>query len=223
MPPARPRDAGFTLAEALVALFIFGLISTMILGVLTMQARADTTLSHRIEAEDRVVLTQNTLRERMIAMRQILDPRGSGNTTLFKGLENRVEFMAPTYQAEGPRALHRFVLELDQRDNLVLSAINERTSPQAEVIEGLGWSRQVLLNNVRHIDVDYFGSDTVTGRDIWQQSWVERPRLPKLIRMRVTFGRGDTRAWPVFMVHPAPQSRVPCRDDSASKNCGGKS
>jgi general secretion pathway protein J len=220
-PPA--NAAGFTLAEALVALFVFGLISTMILGVLTMQARADATLRTRIEAQDRVALAQNTLRERMTRMRQVTDARGTGDTIIFSGLPNQIEFMAPTYQAEGPHALHHFSLHLEQGNNLVLSSINERTSPQAAVIEGLGWAPLVLLDNVTHIDLDYFGQDTISGRDSWQQNWTQRGRLPKLIRMKLAFGRGDTRVWPVLMIRPAPQSRLPCRDDNSSRDCGEKS
>ncbi|MFM9937323.1 MAG: type II secretion system protein J, partial [Novosphingobium sp.] len=143
------REAGFTLIEALVALFVFGLISTLILGVLSMQARAEATLRGRIEAEDQVVAAQNTLRERMGAMRQLLDPRGSGDTALFRGFADQLEFVAPTFQAEGPRALYRFRLQAITGDKLVLYALSERTSVQTTASQALAWTPLILLSNVK--------------------------------------------------------------------------
>ncbi len=214
------HDAGFTLAEALVALFVFGLISAMILGVLTMQARAEESLLGRIDAEDRVVLAQNALRERVSAMRMIPDAKGSADTVVFSGFPNQLEFVAPTFQADGPHALHRFLIHVAQGGNLVLSAVNERTSPRAAVLEGIGQRQLVLLNNVARMDIDYYGPGKFVQYDSWQQNWLRRGILPKLIRIRVTFGRSDSRTWPVLMVRPAPMTRVPCRDDNGSPNCG---
>jgi len=214
------NDAGFTLAEALVALFVFGLISAMILGVLTMQARAEGTLFGRMEAADGVVLAQNALRQRISGMRMIPDTRGTADTVLFTGLPNQLEFVAPTFQADGPHALHRFLVNVTQGRNLVLSAVNERTSPRAAVLEGIGRRQLILLNNVARVDIDYYGPGKFVQYDSWQQSWLRRGSLPKLIRIRVTFGLGDSRTWPVLMVRPAPMTRVPCRDEIGSKNCG---
>jgi len=140
-PITPPTDEhGFTLFEALVALFVVGLIAMMVLGVVSMEVRADMSLRGRIESEDGIVLAQNILRERMTDIRQIKEPRSSSDATQFIGRPDRVEFLAPIYEAEGPHAVHRFVLRLDGSGNLVLYTMNERASAMAESIEGAGWS-----------------------------------------------------------------------------------
>ena len=216
------KEAGFTLIEALVALFVFGLVATLVLGVLSMQARAESTLRGRIEAEDKVVLAQNTLRERMSAMRRLVDPRG-GDTAFFRGQSDRLEFIAPTFQAEGPRALYRFRLQVVTGDRLVLYTLNERTSLQATTSEARGWAPLELLDNVTRLEIGYFGPDRFTGADTWQLDWMSRTALPKLVRIRAVMGQGDVRRWPLLIVRPAPQSRKPCGDQTASQNCGDKS
>jgi len=80
-----------------------------------------------------------------------------------------------------------------------------------------------LIGNVNAINLDYFGIDLTTGHDIWQSQWIDRGRVPKLIRLKLSFRNGDTRYWPVFIAKPGPMSRAPCRDDDSARNCGEKS
>lgn len=220
MMRTRESEAGFTLTEALVALLVFGLLSSMILSVLTLQGRAENTLRNRIDADDRVALAQNLLRERMDAMRAVVDIRGAGDYVSFRGLPHSVDFESPTFQAEGPHALHRFRLQMERGGNLMLYTINTRSTVDWRLQSIAGWQAIPLLDRVDKIEFTYFGPDRYTGRDAWQETWERRRSLPKLVRMRLAFAPGDPRAWPVLMVKPAPQTRVPCREDNQGKDCG---
>jgi len=217
--PSR-REAGFTLTEALVALFVFGLLSSMILSVLTLQGRAESTLRNRIDADDRVSLAQTLLRDRMDAMRAVPDLHGTGDSLTFRGFPNKLEFDAPIYQAEGPHSLHHFRLQMERGGNLVLYALNTRSTVDAQKQGIEGWQALPLLERVDRIEFTYFGPDRFTGQDAWQQTWEERRSLPKLVRMKLAFPAGDPRAWPVLMVRPAPQTRLPCREQNLGKDCG---
>ncbi len=217
---ARRHEAGFTLTEALVALFVFGLLSSMILSVLTLQGRAESTLRNRIDADDRVALAQNLLRDRMDAMRAVVDIHGAGDSLTFRGLPGSMDFESPTYQAEGPHALHHFRLQKERDGNLVLYALNTRSVVDWRTQGTTGWQALPLLERVDRVEFTYFGPDRFTGRDAWQETWERRRSLPKLVRVRLAFATGDPRAWPVLMVKPAPQTRLPCRDDYQTKDCG---
>ncbi|MGY2498419.1 prepilin-type N-terminal cleavage/methylation domain-containing protein, partial [Klebsiella pneumoniae] len=64
--PLPPRDRGFTLAEALVSLFVFGLIATMIGAVLN-------TLNVRLDAEAIAFMLQHGEAKVVIADREFYD------------------------------------------------------------------------------------------------------------------------------------------------------
>lgn len=222
-PARRPAraDGGFTLTEALVALAIFGLLSAMIASVLTMQLRADASLRGRMEADDRVVQAQTLLRERMDAMRAVVDIHGSGDTVTLYGLPDRLDFTAPAWRSEGPHALYIYHLMLGRNGTLVLAAQNELAQTAEGYTNPAMFPSVELLDNVARIELTYYGPDRFTGRDAWQERWTQRRALPKLIRLKVAFAPGDPRVWPVLMVQPAPQVRLPCREDNTSRDCGG--
>ena len=213
-------DAGYTLAEALVSLFIFSLISVMILGVVTLQGRAEGTLRNRIDRDEAVVLAQTILRSRMDGMRSLVDIHGTGDSVAFDGRPDLLQFDAPIFQSAGPHALHHFRLRLERDGNLVLYTMNGRSLTDWRPPGNAGWNSLPLLADVARIQLTYFGPDRYTGKDAWQETWQRRRSLPKLISLRLIFPAEDPRRWPVLMVRPSPQTHLACRDENSGKDCG---
>ncbi len=214
------RDAGFTLAEVLVVLVIASLMSVMILGVLTLQARAEGSLRTRVTDGDAVVRVQSLLRARMETMRAFPDIHGVGDWVTFEGRPGLLQFDAPALQNDGPHALYHYRLQLDRSGNLLLLDLNSRSPIDWRILTNKGWNAMTLLSGASRIQLTYFGPDRFTGKDAWQENWIRRRSLPKLISIRVIFPSGDLRRWPVFMVRPSTQTRLPCHQDNFGKDCG---
>ena len=219
-PSRTQQDAGFTLAEVLVVLVIMSLMSVMILGVLTLQARAEGSLRTRVTDGDAIVRVQSLLRTRMETMRAFPDIHGVGDWVTFEGRPGLLQFDAPALHNEGPHALYHFRLQLDRSGNLLLLDLNSRSPIDWRLLSNEGWHAMTLLGGTSRMQLTYFGPDRFTGRDAWQESWIRRRGLPKLISIRVSFPSGDPRRWPVFMVRPSPQTRLPCHQDNFGKDCG---
>ncbi|WP_298191374.1 prepilin-type N-terminal cleavage/methylation domain-containing protein [Novosphingobium sp.] len=218
--PARRRDAGFTLAEMLVALALFGMISALLAAVIQLIARLDGASRRQGEAIEQVVAAQNLLRSRIEQLRALIDVRGLGDTIAMVGRRDEITFTAPGFAANGAHQLQAIRLRRTNRGQLVLYtapllAGNDIRLPSVE-----GWDAAPLLEGVQWMDIAYFGADWLTGRDLWQDSWQNRAQPPKLVRVRLGFAEGDSRSWPVLMVRPMSGVRLTCQDGRKSLDCG---
>lgn len=220
--PLPPRDRGFTLAEALVSLFVFGLIATMIGAVLSLQARADASLSARSETDDAVVVVQTMLRSRIEAARNLIDAKGVHDTVSLSGTAHGLDFIAPAPRSEGPHALQRYRLRRSSDGHVTLWHVSTlgNVVDAPEAVDG--WTGVPLLDHAARLDLAYFGPDRFTGRDAWQTEWLDRHVMPRLIRITLDFDAGDARVWPQFMVAPGSRLASPCREGTQSLDCGDR-
>lgn len=218
--PRHPAERGFTLAEVLVSLFLFGLVSAILLAVLNIENRADTAMHRQGDATQQVVTAQEILRGRIEAIRPEIAAFGTFDRIAIDGSSREFGFEAPVFASAGPHALHVFRVVLNDRHELVLRYASERSGVTVRDRAAQGWSTMKLLDRVQRLEFTYFGPDEVTGRDTWQQSWQERRVPPKLVRLRVGFAASDPRVWPVLLVRPWTGQRKQCDQGQTGPDCG---
>ncbi|MEI6643480.1 MAG: prepilin-type N-terminal cleavage/methylation domain-containing protein [Novosphingobium sp.] len=217
---ARTRDAGFTLAEMLVSLALFAMISALIAAVVDLIARLDTASRRRGEAVAEIVSAQTLIRARLEQMRALIDSRGLGDSISFVGEHGELTFVAPGFAAEGPHEAQAIRLRRTNQGRIVIYSVpvlsgSDIHSPSVE-----GWRAAPLLDKVQWMELAYFGPDRLTGRDVWQDRWVDRAQPPRLVRVRLGFAEGDPRSWPVLLVRPLSGVRLSCQDGRRSADCG---
>lgn len=220
LPRSTRRDTGFTLAEMLVALALFAMISALIAGVVDLIARLDGSARRQSDALDRVVSAQTVLRARLEQMRMLADPRGLGDTIALSGRTDELTFTAPGFAANGAHQLQALRLRRTPRGELVLYTVPLLAGRDLAASSVDGWSAAPLLAGVERLDIAYYGTDRVTGRDAWQDRWQARAQPPKLVRIRLLFAKGDARTWPVLMVRPMSGLRLSCTDGRRNFDCG---
>jgi len=219
--PLLPRkDAGFTLAEMLVSLFLFGLISALIAGVVDLIARLDGSVRQRGAAVDQVVSAQTMLRTRIEQLHPAIDIHGLGDTIAMIGTPDQFSFTAPGFAANGRHGDQVMRLRLTNQNRLVLYTAPALGGYDLRLPSVEGWQAAVLLDRVQWLQIGYFGPDRLTGRDMWQDRWTGRAQPPKLVRIRVGFADGDARRWPVLMVRPLTGTQLTCQDGRKSADCG---
>ena len=214
------KDAGFTLAEMLVSLFLFGLISALIAAVVHLITRLDGSVRQRGAAVDVVVAAQTTLRARLEQIRPAVDIHGLGDTLAMAGTPDAFTFTAPGVAANGRHSEQIMRLRLTAQHRLVLYNAPllggyDIRKPSVE-----GWNAAPLLDGVQWLQIGYYGPDLVSGRERWQDRWAGRAQPPKLVRIRVGFAAGDPRRWPVLMVRPLSGTQLTCEDGRKSIDCG---
>lgn len=216
----RRAAAGFTLAEMLVALALFGMISALLAAVINLIARLDGSSRRQSEMIEQVATAQDLLRARIEQMRPQVDPRGAGDTIAMVGLRDEVTFTAPGIAAGGAHQLQAIRLKRTAGGQLVLYTAPLLAGPDIRTPSVAGWSAAPLLGGVQTVELAYYGADRITGQDVWQDRWLGRAQPPKLVRMRLGFGAGDARSWPVLIVRPMSGVRLACPDGRQSLDCG---
>jgi hypothetical protein len=73
-----------------------------------------------------------------------------------------------------------------------------------------------VLRHVQGIAIAY-----LPAKGGWQDGWRNQPALPALIRIRVTFPKGDGRTWPELFIAPRISADADCTYDQSTKLCRG--
>ncbi|MBX9665292.1 prepilin-type N-terminal cleavage/methylation domain-containing protein [Novosphingobium sp.] len=220
LPRQAQHETGFTLAELLVALALFALVSSLIAGVVNLIARLDGAAQRQNDAAEQVVSAQTVLRARLEQMRPVIDPRGLGDTIAIVGSREELTFTAPGLAANGAHQVQAIRLRRTPRGEFVLYSAPLLAGFDLRAPSVRGWSAVPLLDGVRSIEIAYFGAERASGRDAWQDRWLNRAQPPKLVRVRLGFAEGDPRSWPVLMVRPMSGVRLACQDGRKSFDCG---
>ena len=203
MPRGGGQQTGFTLLEILVVLIVLGLL---VVG-LARGVRTGLTLwdaqTHRIgetaelDAEARVL--RMILNRIWIAPPRPIDPEAA-HPPEAAGQPDSLTFIG--YLPTGLGTTRRANITLELRDRrLVLRWTPHRhelsTAPAPEPIE------TELVRGVERLDLAYWGSPAPNQPAGWQTQW-DNYNVPGLIRVRLSFAKGDRRRWPDLIV--APQS-----------------
>jgi hypothetical protein len=171
--------------------------------------RTDSTTS----AVDQVRTVQELIRddiERMCPRRNVAAAQPAAPPRLeFSGAETSVQFLGPAPVAAGGRTCASMAFHL--------APAGAHTNLMLRLRNGVnGTSDAELLRQVQSVEFAYLAR----GRG-WQSRWTGRADLPDLIRLRVTFPKGDSRVWPELFIHPRISAEADCNYDAATQSCRG--
>jgi general secretion pathway protein J len=197
----RLREAGFTLLEILVALAVLGLLTVGLAqgvrtGIALWHAQA-----RRLAQIAELDAGERLLRTLFSSMPPPFAARFAGENAAPTGLEgaaDRVSFTGELPTGLGAAQRARMTLEL-RGGRLVLIWVPERhevlLGPAPKPVE------TTLLGGVSRLDLAYWGALFPNQPAAWQTEW-KGPLLPRLIRVRLAFIKGDPRRWPDLIVAP---------------------
>jgi len=203
---SRARDAGFTLIELLVSLTLLGLVFAILFGSLHFGARAWERTTASTSAIDSVGLAQDVLRRSIERACPRLMPGAEHRTPQhidFSGSPGAIRFLGPAPLAAGGQDCARLSFEVRP----------DGTRKRLVVAVGSSAGGTDLL---RHAESVEFAYRATTGG--WKSEW-SGATLPALVRLRVTFSKGDPRLWPELFVAPRISAEVDCTYDAATGTC----
>jgi general secretion pathway protein J len=213
-------DGGFTLVELLVAIALLSLLSVILLSSVRFGLTAWERGAAHVDRVDRVQLVQSFLRHSIEDAYPLFSIAGDGRGRVdFAGTPASLQMLSPVSRALGSGGRARLTLALSRGEagfDLVVTVAHELAP------EGRGEIKKVLLSSVQSVNLSYFGRSGSERADGWRGRWMEEPRLPKLVRIEVSFPPGDTRSWPEFTVAPRIGADVGCVYDPLTKRCRGR-
>jgi prepilin-type N-terminal cleavage/methylation domain-containing protein len=212
------RDRGFTIIELLVSLVILSMLTLMIITGLGSGRRVWERMDQNALALETVEGAQTLLRDRIERTYGATRYDTAAPYADFRGLSNRLNFLAPPPEVARPQALRRYDLSLGAAGDLILSSWSDvAADPDHPAITSV-----VVLRGVQAMDIAYFGVAPPDNTPRWRPAWIEQPAPPRLVRVRLAFASGDHREWPDMIVKPAADVDIRCILDIATGRCGGR-
>lgn len=215
------RTRGFTLVELLIALVLVSFITLILFSALRLATRAWDGVDRASEHTAELRIARGFI-ERMLAQlrptRVMVDAQ---EVEVFSGTADGIELVAPLSEHVGISGLYVLRLTLSEQgeqSNLILT----RWLLHPEVLEGGdgvpewtpfdgdreafsgdelddqdtasgSFGRTLLLVDVDAFEIAYFGIAEGEQDGEWFDEWLEQPRLPLLIRLRLTT---RSQSWP---------------------------
>jgi general secretion pathway protein J len=209
--------AGFTLVEALTSLAVFAVVSLLLLEGARL-LRADV-LRLQAQADGRSVASAQTwLRARLQRAFAYTQPNTGQLRVDFDGQPQTLAFVAPPPDAEAPDVLQHYALAIEPSGGLEVSMRGDLALDPEQATR-----RERILDRVAGVQLAYFGAAPPDNQPRWRERWEQQPSLPALVRIRVTFPRGDRRVWPDLIVDPAARLDSECIVVPSTGLCRGRS
>jgi general secretion pathway protein J len=207
-------QSGFTLLELVIALLLFALMGSVLVGSVSLSARSWDSGEAKAGEVSEMRQTQEFLRGQLSAQYPQRIRKAVGLPLMFGGEREEIRYAAalPPRVVDGGVFFFRLVLARAGTSNeLVL----ERVIPEPDAVDEPRFDkpeRSVLAKGIAELKIGYFGRDANSLPDSepsWRDRWDDRQRLPDLIRVEVKPERGP--AWPVLIVEPRRAPEAGCR------------
>ena len=202
---------GFTLIEILVAMTLLGVVMVLLFGGLRLGTRVWESGDESVEELARLEVVQGFIRRHLSQAYPLVvsDSRGERRIS-FVGRSDTLEFTTLMPAHLGAGGLHRLVLSVaaDGADGAGKRLVLRRRlfEPGVEVPLGRPGAEDehesVLLEHISGAAFSYYGATEADEEPAWRDAWEDAPSPPLLVRLGVTFPKGDRRYWPELVVRP---------------------
>lgn len=189
-------DAGFTLLEVLVAVFVLGVVLVLLTQGVRFGLQATQLQAAVRDRHGDLEVIDHALR-RMVAL---ADPGFFPEPSTLRGTAQTLSFTTELpISGDGPM----------QRADVTLSAqagrLLLRWTPHRHV-ERFGavpaWQQTVMLDGIERIELAYHAPDPNSA---WTAAW-NADKLPALVRIRIVFPDASGRHWPPLLVAPVREA-----------------
>ncbi len=196
-PPSAPQSVrGFTLLELLAGMAVFALMAGIVLGGIRLGVKSWDAAAQRSSTVDEMRVVHTLLRRQLASALPLASSRAGGWDLVFEGEAQSVRFVSelPGYVSGG--GIHFVTLELSpgpEGNDLVL-----RWRPLHALDADGPPDQAVLVKNVAHLRLQYFGARARNALPEWRDSWRGLRTMPRLIR--IALEQEDSGAWPELSV-----------------------
>jgi general secretion pathway protein J len=212
-----PRNSarGFTLIEVLIAMTLLSVMVVLLFGSLKICAQSWEMGEKKIAEVNEMAVVYNFFQQHLSAAKplkndftedeSLQDDFTEGESKLsFQGDAQSLQFVSVFPASAGRAGMQLFSLEVQDEGPRGSgndgAEIKVTLTPFFPVVEGEEWQKEdaVLIKHVSHFALSYFGPDQDTGESRWQDEWLNKDVLPRLVKIQIE--REDEVFWPDMII-----------------------
>jgi general secretion pathway protein J len=194
------NNSGFTLIELMVSLVLLGLITTVVAAAVQSGILSSQSVEQTVDRAGQVRLAQSVLRRHLESARPARLADTEQPQTAFAGRVDGIKFIAVLPAWIGQGGTHKIKIGLSGGRLLLSTEVSPTNIETIDVRRPT--SQTVLVDDVQAVGIAYFGRRGRERRPVWQDTWLERGRLPSLIRIRLKLTDDQISGWPDLVVAP---------------------
>jgi len=193
------KQRGFTLLEMIVALAISGLLVTLAYGSLRIGIRSWEASQTRVEQSDAMRIGWQFLQRSLIEAKAVTDPLQNTSNLLFSGTSTTLSFVADMPSHLGLGGLYVIQIAPQGNQDLQLKLSRTLLSEYKQRNTENRPQQAILVDELNHIDIAYYGQLNEKGSAGWHSTWLEQKTLPQLVRLDIK--QADGKSWPTLTAH----------------------
>jgi len=182
----RHQARGFTLIEVLIAMTLFSMMMLLLFGSLKICADSWEKGENKITNVNELAVVYNFFNQHLSLAKPLLNDFSSEEKTFsFQGKAHALQFVSAMPASAGRSGLQLFSIYLQSDNNS--SFINVMLTPFFPLAEGALWHKEeeILMNHVSNFTLAYFGSEDGMSPDSWQDEWLSKDSLPRLVKINI--------------------------------------
>lgn len=214
-------DAGFTLIEMLVGITLLAMLAVLIATGTQAGGRAWNSAERQTAEMNDIEAVQGLLRRTIAQARPAFTTADPADMTIaFEGEPDTLRLVStlPGTWDNGPWMHERFFVARSGKTRALFmswqGAWAATSNPRADLV-----GEAMLLDRVAAIRFAYFGPPRSGETPVWVDQWIDRDRLPQLVRVEIQREGNNLAAWPELVVATRVTGNAGCIYDALRSTC----
>ena len=195
----RLAPKGFTLIEVLIAMTLLSIMIVLLFGSLKICADSWEKGENKITDVNEIAVVYNFFQRHLSVAKPLWNDLSEEEKIFsFQGKAQSLQFISAFPASAGRSGLQLFSIDNQEEDND--QVIKVTLTPFFPVAEGKEWHKEevTLIKHVSDFTLAYFGSDDGVSEGSWQEEWLDKEVLPRLVKINIKLENGIF--WPEMIV-----------------------
>ena len=183
----KQQAQGFTLIEVLIAMTLLSMMMVLLFASLKICADSWEKGENKINEVNEFAVVYSFFHQHLSLAHPLWNDFSSEEKTFsFQGSAHSLQFVSAMPASAGRSGLQLFSVDLQSDNNDRF--INVTLMPFFPLAEGAAWHKEddILINHVSGFTLTYFGSDDGISLGSWQDEWLAKNSLPRLVKINIT-------------------------------------
>ena len=190
---------GFTLIEVLIAMTLLSIMVVLLFSSLKICADSWEKGENKITDVNEIAVVYNFFQRHLSVALPLWNNFSEEKKTFsFQGNAHSLKFISAFPASADRSGLQLFSLDLQEEDNDQI--IKVTLTPFFPAAEGEEWHNEevTLIKHVNGFTMAYFGSDDGVSEGSWQEEWLDKEVLPRLVKINIELENGIF--WPEMVI-----------------------